>query len=137
MGEVYEAYDMEVQGIGRGRGAIILMTDKGIRQVSALNGTDERLLQEKQFKDSIYEKGFCYIDRVVPNSDEELVTCDRYGNPFVCREYFQGGNAVRPISGIWGRQSSIWHSFIKPAGNSMRMREAVNMIKCRAISTEN
>ena len=90
MGEVYEAYDMEVQGIGRGRGAIILMTDKGIRQVAALNGTDERLLQEKQFKDSIYEKGFCYIDGVVPNSDEELVTCDRYGNPFVCREYFQG-----------------------------------------------
>ena len=121
MGEVYEAYDMEVQGIGRGRGAIILMTDKGIRQVAALNGTDERLLQEKQFKDSIYEKGFCYIDRVVPNSDEELVTCDRYGNPFVCREYFQGREC----------------SASKPAGNSMRMREAVNMIKCRAISTEN
>ena len=38
MGEVYEAYDMEVQGIGRGRGAIILMTDKGIRQVSSLMG---------------------------------------------------------------------------------------------------
>ena len=53
MGKVYEAHDMEVQGIGRGRGAIILMTDKGIRQVAALNGTDERLLQEKQFKDSI------------------------------------------------------------------------------------
>ena len=29
MGEVYEAYDMEVQGTGRGRGAVILMTDKG------------------------------------------------------------------------------------------------------------
>ena len=34
MGEVYEAYDMEVQGTGRGRGAVILMTDKGVRQVS-------------------------------------------------------------------------------------------------------
>ena len=33
MGEVYEAYDMEVQGTGRGRGAVILMTDKGVRQV--------------------------------------------------------------------------------------------------------
>ena len=40
MGEVYEAYDMEVQGTGRGRGAVILMTDKGVRQVSSLNGTD-------------------------------------------------------------------------------------------------
>ena len=45
MGEVYEAYDMEVQGTGRGRGAVILMTDKGVRQVSSLNGTDERLQQ--------------------------------------------------------------------------------------------
>lgn len=90
MGEVYEAYDMEVQGIGRGRGAVILMTDKGIRQVSSLNGTDERLQQEKLFKDQVYDKGFCYIDRVIANNDDELVTCDRYGNPFVCREYFQG-----------------------------------------------
>ena len=36
MGEVYEAYDMEVQGTGRGRGAVILMTDKGVRQVLSL-----------------------------------------------------------------------------------------------------
>lgn len=90
MGEVYEAYDMEIQKIGRGRGAVILVTDKGVRQISPLSGTDERLLQEKQFKDHVYEKGFRYIDRVVANCDDELVTCDRYGNPYVCREYFQG-----------------------------------------------
>ena len=52
--------------------------------------TDERLQQEKDFKDKMYEKGFCYIDRVVPNVEDELVTCDRYGNPYVCREYFEG-----------------------------------------------
>ena len=90
MSEVYEAYDMDINGIGRGRGAIILMTDKGIRQIASLAGTDERLQQEKIFKDSIYDRGFTYIDRVVPNNEDELITCDRYGNPFVCREYFQG-----------------------------------------------
>lgn len=90
MGEVYEAYDMKVQSVGRGRGAVILVTDKGIRQISPLAGTDERLAQEKDFKDKMYEGGFTYIDRVVQNLQGELVTCDRYGNPYVCREYFQG-----------------------------------------------
>ena len=90
MGEVYEAYDMQIESIGRGRGAIILRTDKGIRQITSLSGTDERLQQEKDFKDKMYDKGFCYIDRVIPNVDDEIVTCDRYGNPYVCREYFEG-----------------------------------------------
>ena len=90
MGEVYEAYDMQIESIGRGRGAIILRTDKGIRQIASLSVTDERLQQEKDFKDKMYDKGFCYIDRVIPNVDDEIVTCDRYGNPYVCREYFEG-----------------------------------------------
>ena len=90
MCEVYEAYDMQIESIGRGRGAIILRTDKGIRQITSLSGTDERLQQEKDFKDKMYDKGFCYIDRVIPNVDDEIVTCDRYGNPYVCREYFEG-----------------------------------------------
>lgn len=90
MSEVYEAYDMKVQSTGRGRGAVILVTDKGVRQISPMTGTDERLALEKDFKDKMYEGGFSYIDRVVPNTEGELVTCDRYGNPYVCREYFQG-----------------------------------------------
>lgn len=90
MSEVYEAYDMKVQSTERGRGAVILVTDKGVRQISPMTGTDERLAQEKDFKDKMYEGGFEYTDRVVPNMDGELVTCDRYGNPYVCREYFQG-----------------------------------------------
>lgn len=90
MCEVYEAYDMEVLGVGRGRGAIILKTDKGIRQVSPLNGTDKRLAEEKEFKDNLYDIGFVHIERCIENKEGELVTWDRYGNPFVVREYFEG-----------------------------------------------
>lgn len=90
MCEVYEAYDMEVMGYGRGRGAIILKTDKGIRQVSPLLGNEKRLEEEKAFKERMYDAGFTHIDRVVAAKDGELVTYDRYGNPFVVREYFEG-----------------------------------------------
>ncbi len=90
LSEVYEAYDMEIQGATRGRGTIILKTDKGARQLSPMTGSEERLRQEKEFKDSLYEEGFIHIDRCVENKNGELVTCDRYGNPYVLREYFEG-----------------------------------------------
>lgn len=90
MCEVYDAYDMEIMGYGRGRGAIILKTDKGIRQVSPLVGNELRLEEERQFKESLYNAGFTHIDRVIPNKEGELITYDRYGNPFVAREYFEG-----------------------------------------------
>ena len=128
MGEVYEAYDMEVQGTGRGRGAVILMTDKGVRQVSSLNGTDERLQQEKEFKDKIYEKGFCNIDRVVANREDELVTCDRYGNPFVCREYFQGrecnASSIRDLE-----KAVINLAWFHRAGRELYMEENTSYTK--------
>ena len=90
LSEVYEAYDMEIQGATRGRGTIILKTDKGARQLSPMTGSEERLRQEKEFKDSLYEEGFIHIDRCVENKNDELVTYDRYGNPYVLREYFEG-----------------------------------------------
>lgn len=90
MSEVYEAYDMEILGVTRGRGAMILKTDKGIRQISPFDGSEERLEQEKEFKENLYETGFQHIDRCVENKEGELITCDRYGNPYVMREYFEG-----------------------------------------------
>lgn len=90
MSEVYEMYDMEILGTGRGRGAIILKTDKGIRQLMPLAGSDKRLAEEKDFKDRLYYAGFVHIDRLIDNVEGELVTWDRYGTPFVMREYFEG-----------------------------------------------
>ena len=43
MSEVYEAYDMEILGAVRGRGSMILKTDRGIRQISPFDGSEERL----------------------------------------------------------------------------------------------
>lgn len=90
MSEVYEAYDMEILGAVRGRGSMILKTDQGIRQISPFDGSEERLEQEREFKENLYETGFHHIDRCVPNREDELITCDRYGNPYVMREYFEG-----------------------------------------------
>lgn len=90
MAEVYEMYDMQIDHIGRGRGAIVLHTDKGIRQVRAVLSSESRLATEYEFKEKLYEAGYANTDRVVKNTEGELITYDRYGNPFAMRMYFEG-----------------------------------------------
>ena len=36
MSEVFEMYDVRLDHIGRGRGAMLLQTDKGVRDVDAV-----------------------------------------------------------------------------------------------------
>ncbi len=88
--ELYEAYDVEIQQTSRGRGAILLKTNLGLLQLKQLDVNGSRLNAEYIFKEKMYESGFKNIDRCIKNKEEELVSYDRYGNPFVLRYYFEG-----------------------------------------------
>lgn len=90
MSEVFEMYDVRFDHVGRGRGAIVLHTDKGVRQLRAQMTGEKRLQAEYEFKERMWEAGFSHIDRLVKNTENELVTYDRYGNPYVMRMYFDG-----------------------------------------------
>ena len=90
MQELYDAYDMDVRQTMRGRGATILKTDQGIFQLKSLEGSENRLNAEYIFKEKLAEQGFVHIDRCIKNKEGELVTYDRYGNPFVMRKFYQG-----------------------------------------------
>lgn len=90
MSEVYEAYDIEIKQTSRGRGATILKTDKGILQLRPLDVNESRLQAEYSFKEKLVECGFENIDACIKNTENELVTYDRYGNPYVMRKYFEG-----------------------------------------------
>ena len=97
MSEVFEMYDVRLDHIGRGRGARLLQTDKGVRQIRATTAGEKRLQAEYDFKEHMYLAGFPHIDRLVKNVEDELITYDRYGNPFVMRMFFDGRElGVRP-----------------------------------------
>lgn len=87
MSEVFEMYDVRLDHIGRGRGAMLLQTDKGVRQIRATTAGEKRLQAEYDFKEHMYLAGFPHIDRLVKNVEDELITYDRYGNPFVMRMF--------------------------------------------------
>lgn len=90
MSEVYEAYDMEIEQSFRVRGALILKTDKGFVQLRQLETNEKRVFAEFQFKELLCDNGFREIDRCIKNIEGELITYDRYGNPYVMRTAYQG-----------------------------------------------
>lgn len=90
MSEVYEAYEMEVLQTVRGRGATILRTTEGVKQLKIPEVNESRLIAEYEFKEQLFNEGFENIDRCIKNKEGDLVTFDKYGNPYVMRNYFEG-----------------------------------------------
>lgn len=90
LSEVWECYDMDITNVYKGRGIMILRTDKGIRVLQPLGTSESRLEQEAQLKEELYEAGYQNIDRYIRNREGELITCDRYHTPYVLKEYFEG-----------------------------------------------
>ncbi len=86
--EVFDAYDLEVHQTMRGRGATLLVADKGIYQLKSLDTNESRLKAEYIFKEKLIEHKFENIDRCVKNSEDELITYDRYNNPYVLRTFY-------------------------------------------------
>ncbi len=87
---VYGAYDVEPIQNMRGRGAICFKTEKGIYQFKVPEVNEGRLAAEYEFKEKLCLMGFENIDRCMKNKEGELVTYDKYGNPYVMRKYFDG-----------------------------------------------
>ncbi len=90
LAEVYEQYDMEILSTRKGRGATILTTTDGLRILEPFRGSVTRLEQEYVLKQLFLEEGCTNLDRIIPNRDGQLLTCDKYRQPFVMKCHFEG-----------------------------------------------
>lgn len=90
LAEVYDKYDIEVLGSRRGRGATILSTPMGLRILEPFRNSESRLEQEYVLKGLFEKEGFCDVDSIIPNKHGELITYDRYHQPFVLKKHFDG-----------------------------------------------
>lgn len=88
--EVFERYDIEILGMRKGRGATILTTSQGVRILEPFRGNPVRLEQEYVLKQLFVERGFQNLDVIIPNREGMLFTCDKYRQPFVLKQYFDG-----------------------------------------------
>ncbi len=90
LAEVYEKYDIEIMNTRRGRGATILTTIDGLYILEPFRGSVGRLEQEYVLKELLEREGFCDLDQLILNKVGELISYDRYHQPFVLKRYFSG-----------------------------------------------
>lgn len=90
LSEVYEKYDIEIVATRRGRGATILTSTDGLYILEPFRSSVSRLEQEHVLKGLFEREGFCDLDVLIPSRDGELITYDRYHQPFVMKRHFAG-----------------------------------------------
>ncbi len=90
MTEVYEKYDIEVLTTRRGRGATIIYAKEGVFILEPFRNSVGRLEAEYVLKTLFEQEGFFDMDMFVLNKEAELVTYDRYHQPFLLKKYFAG-----------------------------------------------
>ncbi len=90
MTEVYEKYDIEILSTRRGRGATIIHAKEGVFILEPFRNSVGRLEAEYVLKKLLEQEGFRDTDMFVLNKEGEIVTYDRYHQPFLLKKYFAG-----------------------------------------------
>lgn len=87
---VLEQYDFTINAVKKGRGAMIIDTDKGMISLSEYTGRKERLFLCKKICDRVEESGFCQVDNLLPNTEGLLYATDSDGKYYVVKKYVEG-----------------------------------------------
>ena len=90
LAEVYEQYDMDIISTKKGRGATVLTTKDGLRILETFRGSVTRLEQEYVLKQLFLKEGCNNLDYLILNKSGSLFTCDKYRQPFVLKQYYEG-----------------------------------------------
>lgn len=88
--EILEGYDFEIHNISRTRGAFLLDTDKGLKLLKCLEGSEKRVYLENEITGFLYTNGFEKVDCVVPNKDGEWITENAMGEKYYIKNWFRG-----------------------------------------------
>ena len=86
--EVASQYDVVVNKAVRGRGAVILDTDKGPKKMYEYSGTENRLKYEYELLNYIKGQGYENVDNIVKTREDEFVAKDEFGTMFVMKDWF-------------------------------------------------
>lgn len=90
LAEVFEQYDMNILSTKKGRGSTIITASDGIRILEPFRGSMSRLEQEYVLKQLFEERKCSNLDYIIPNKDGQLFTCDKYRQPYVMKQHYEG-----------------------------------------------
>lgn len=88
--EVLECYEFNVRAMNRARGAFMLETDQGLKLLKNLSGSEKRLLLEHELTAYLSQSSFRYVDNIVKNKEDMLITTDSQGERYIVKNWFRG-----------------------------------------------
>ena len=87
---VLEQYDIEVKKILKGRGALIIDTEKGFFRFFEYKGTISRLMYEDELLNYIADSGFPNVNSIIENKEGVLFSADSAGVKYILTRHFNG-----------------------------------------------
>lgn len=87
---ILEQYDFKVLSTRRGRGSFICETDQGLKLVMEVGGQVNKLKFQNQVLQHLQEEGVQRVDRIVENSEGNLVSVDRDETAYIVKDWFDG-----------------------------------------------
>ena len=110
--DVLDAYTFQTTRVCRGRGAFICDTDQGMKIVKAYHRSPQRLEFEQLVKYTIRDRGYYYVDQLLPNKEGQYLNSNKDGQMYTVRDWFEGRecdvkNAADVLAAV--RQLAVLH----------------------------
>ncbi len=135
--DVLEAYSFQTTRVCRGRGAFICDTDQGLKIVKAYHRSPQRLEFEQLVKYTIRDRGYYYVDQLLPNKDGQyLNNNNKDGQMYTVRDWFEGRecdvkNAADVLAAV--RQLAVLHMLMRRCETSEERVEQFSFEDTRQI----
>ena len=114
--DVLDAYTFQTTRVCRGRGAFICDTDQGMKIVKAYHRSPQRLEFEQLVKYTIRDRGYYYVDQLLPNKEGQYLNNNKDGQMYTVRDWFEGRecdvkNAADVLAAV--RQLAVLHMLMR------------------------
>lgn len=124
--KVLEQYDISINRVVRGRGGLILGTDKGCKLFLPCGKSDKFYEREDRITRALKERGFINTDTYMRNLDGELISEDADGRKYVLKDWFDARESdVKSLEDMSEalRTMASMHKVLKEVGIELKQRE--------------
>lgn len=87
---VLEQYGLEASSVGRGRGALICETQKGLVLIKEFGGTQKKLDSQAELLAQISGKSAVLTDEILPNTEGAYLSVDKENIPYIVKRWYVG-----------------------------------------------
>ncbi|MDO5381650.1 MAG: hypothetical protein Q4F06_02880 [Eubacteriales bacterium] len=142
--KVLEQYDISINRVVRGRGGLILGTDKGCKLFLPCGKSDKFYEREDRITRALKERGFINTDTYMRNLEGGLISEDIDGRKYVLKDWFDARESdVKSLEDMSEalRTMASMHKVLKEIGPQLKQQEnkggAATESKAESESQEN